>query len=214
MHHTVIKLGKFAGVPTVGSADEITRDTLYSLKFHSAFRAYRLILVGILITAFRAMVTVVVDRAVSDVILIHHIDDLHDSLLIMSGITVNLHIEDVSAASEVMIGSLNFGLVARRAMVIHRHMVGVGVIILVGNARYHAEHFPVNFREFSGKTLCRSCKDGIIMSVLVAIAVNLVAEEGDYLQTELLCLVRFTVMLADEGDKTLCQSDEPMPRVP
>ena len=46
------------------------------------------------------------------------------------------------------------------------------------------------------------------MLELLRIAIGLVPEIGDNPESEILCLVRLSVMLADKRDKTLCQSDE------
>ncbi len=105
------------------------------------------------------MVAVVVNGAVSDIVLVHHVDDLHDGLLVMGRVAVNLDIEDVAAGGQRMIGRLDLGLVARGAMIVHRHMVGVGVVILVGHARNHAERLAVFLGEFAREALGRSGED-------------------------------------------------------
>lgn len=113
VNHTVVEFGEFAGIPSVGRAHEIAGDTLDRLELGAAFRACVNIFVGILISAVRAVVAIVVHRSVPEVVLVHHVDDLHDRLFVMCGVTVYLHIEYMSARGERMIWSLNLGLVSR-----------------------------------------------------------------------------------------------------
>ena len=53
----------------------------------------------------------------------------------MCRISVYLYIEDVSAACECMVWSLNLSLVLWSTLVVHRNMVRVCVVVLVGDAR-------------------------------------------------------------------------------
>ena len=62
----------------------------------------------------------------------------------MSGVTVDFDIEYVAAACQGMIGSLDFSLVARRAVVVHRHMVGICIISAVS----HSGMMPNDLRSF------------------------------------------------------------------
>ena len=149
MGHAVVELGEFAGVPSVGGAYEIPCDALYGLESHAALRAFRLLSVGVLIAASGAVVAVMVDASVADVVSVHKVYDLCDSLFIVGGIAVDFHIEDVSAARQVVIWGLNAGLVAGRAVIVYGHMVGVGVVVLVGHSRDYAESLAVAFGESS-----------------------------------------------------------------
>lgn len=60
----------------------------------------------VLIATVHAAVAVMVDGAVAHIQLIHHIHYTHDDLWVMSGITVNLHIEDMTTTCHLMIRSL------------------------------------------------------------------------------------------------------------
>ncbi len=60
MNHTVFQFCQFPGVPSVGGADKISGDSLYSLKIHAAFRACRLILLCVFISALRAVIAIVI----------------------------------------------------------------------------------------------------------------------------------------------------------
>ena len=77
----------------------------------------------ILVTALHAAVAVVIDRAVADVVTVHEIDNVGNSLRIVCGIAVDLHIKYMATACQFMIRSLYFGLVARGAFVVDRHMI-------------------------------------------------------------------------------------------
>ena len=113
MNYPIVKFGKFAGVPTVCCAYEISGDSLDCLEFYSTFWTDSLVLVCILVAAFRTMVAVMVHRSIADVIFIHHVYYLHYGFLIVGGIPVDFHIENMSSACKVMIGCLNLCLMAR-----------------------------------------------------------------------------------------------------
>lgn len=68
--------------------------------------------VGILITAVHTTITVVVYGAIAHIQLIHHIHHTHDDLGIMSGIAIDLDIEDMAATRQLMIRRLNLSLMA------------------------------------------------------------------------------------------------------
>ena len=84
MHHTVVELGELGIVPAVGGSHQITGDALQLVDGAAAtLRAYFQILLSILMTAIHATVAIVVDRAVTDVILVNHVYDVADSVRIV-----------------------------------------------------------------------------------------------------------------------------------
>ena len=105
-----------------------------------------------------AAVAVVVYRAIADVVGIHQIHDICYRLRVVSGVSINFHIEDVASSGQLVVWAFYFCFVAWRAMVVYRHMVGVGVIYLVGNSRYLTETFAVACGEFPGQSFGRSGK--------------------------------------------------------
>ena len=134
MHHTVIQFGQLGLVPTVGRPDQVTGNALQAVYMPTAaFGTHFHLRFGILVPTSHATVTVVVYRPVADIILVHHVHHAHDGFRIMGGIPVDFHVEDVAAPCQVVIGCLNFGLMTGTAFVIHRHMVGIGIILTVGN---------------------------------------------------------------------------------
>ena len=94
-------------------------------------------------------VAVMIDRSISEVELIHEIHYLVDSFWIVSCISINLDIEDMSTTGEVMVRSFNLCLMAHAALVIDWHMVGIGVIVLVGHTLDDAVAFLVDTSETS-----------------------------------------------------------------
>ena len=88
-----------------------------------------------------------------------------DSLGIMGSVAVDFDIENMAAACELVIGALDTGLVGRGTVVIHRYMVGVGVICLVGNAGYYAEAVAVFNGKLAREPLGGGGKDREIMAV-------------------------------------------------
>ena len=111
MYYAIFEFGELGIVPAVGGADEIAGDTLDVVDMmavtHGTLCQAGL---GILISAVHATVTVMVDRAVTDVVFVHQIYDVADSLGVMGGVAIYLYIEDVAAAGELVIGGLDLGL--------------------------------------------------------------------------------------------------------
>lgn len=113
MHDTVLKFGKLGIVPTVSCADKIACDALKAVDIVAvAVRTLFKVFLRILISAVHTTVAVVVHGAVADVVLVHEVDNIGDCLGIVGRITVNFHIEDMSATGQGMIRSLDLCLVA------------------------------------------------------------------------------------------------------
>lgn len=139
MYDTVVQLCQLGLVPTVGGTHEVTRDALETVNVVAA-ATWTLVhnLFGILVTAIHATVACVVYRTVTDVELVHHVHDVHHGLGVVCGIAVYLYVEDMAATGQCMVWSLYLRFVQGRAPVVDRHMVGVGVIVLVCYAGYDA----------------------------------------------------------------------------
>lgn len=113
MHDAVLKFGKLGIVPAVSCADKVTGDALQAVDIVAvAMRTLLEVFLRILISAVHTTVAVVVHGAVADVMLIHEVDNVGDCLGVVGCITVNFHIEDVSATGQGMIRSFNLRLVA------------------------------------------------------------------------------------------------------
>ena len=124
MDYAVIQFGKFGVVPTVGRSDEVAGDALQTVDVVTvAVRTLLKILLSVFISAVHAAVAVMVDRGVTDVVLVHKVDNIGNRLRIVGCIAVNLHIEYMTTASQVVIRSLDFSLMARRTMIVDRDMV-------------------------------------------------------------------------------------------
>ena len=105
MHYAVVKLCELCFVPSVGSSYEIARDALQTVNVRAAaLRTGVHHLLCILVAAVHAAVARMVNAAVANVVLVHHIHDTHNGFGVVCGIAVNLYIEDVSAACEWMVG--------------------------------------------------------------------------------------------------------------
>ena len=209
VNYTVTELSELAAVPSVGSTDEVACDALELIDLlAAAVRTLLHIMLGILISAVETTVAVVVHRAVSDIILVHKVNNLHDCLRVVSRVTVDLHIEDVATTSECMVRTLDLSLVLRSTLVVHRHVVGVCVIFLICNARDNAEFLLVETCESACEALCRSCKNTVVVLICFSELVHLAPHEGYYADTEFLSLRTFAMVLSGEGDKCLCKSDE------
>ena len=209
MDYAVVQLCQFGRVPAVGGAHEVAGDALQAVDGRAAALGARL-QVGrrILVAAVHAAVAVMVHGAISDVVAVHQIHDVADGIGVVRGVAVDFHIEDVAAAGKFVIGRLYLCLVARRAMVVHRHMVGVRVVDFVGDAGQYAECLAVFCGEFTGEAFGGSGQDGEVVFVFLGEFVGAGAHVAHDAQSERLGFVAFAVVLADERHKALCQTDE------
>ena len=164
--------------------------------------------VSILVSAVHASVTVMVHAAVAHVQLVHHVDYAHDDLWVVCGISVDLHVEDMSAACNLMVRCLHFCLMSCRAFVIHRYVVGVGVIVAVGDARYASEFLSVLLCEFSAEAFRRCGEYGVVMMITFAEVVYALSHVFDNFQAQFLALFAFPVVFSCQCHQAFCQSDE------
>lgn len=209
MNDAVLQLSLLSRVPSIGGADQVASDSLKEVEvLASALRARLQSLLRSLVTAVKAAYTVVVDTSVAHIVLVHKVDDFHNSLGVMRRVAVHLHVEDMTPAREDVIRGLDLGLLLRRAVVVHGNVVGVGVVLLVGHAGNDTVLLLVDLRELTGQALGGSRQDGVVMLVLVTVFVDLLVHVGDDPQAELLGLLALAVVLAHERDKTLRQADE------
>ncbi len=191
MGYTVVELGKLATVPTVGSTYQVTGDALQLVDVvAAALRTNLQVGISILVAAVQTAVAVVVYRAVAHVVLIHHVYHAGDNRRVVGSIAVNLYIEDVTATGQVVVRSLDLCLLQGCTLVIYRHVVRVGIVIAVGNARDDAKLLAVLLGELTAQALGWSSQDGVVVVILLAEFVGTVAHVGNNLQTQLLCLPR------------------------
>lgn len=87
-------------------------------------------------------------------------------------------------------------------------MVGVGVILAVGDTRQDAKLLAVTLGELATQTLGRRSKDGVVVVILLRELVGTVAHVGHDPQSQLLCLLALAMMMPGEGHKTFGQSDK------
>ena len=204
MDDAVLELGELAAVPSVGGSDEITGDALQAVDVVAvALGALVEAFGGILIAAVHATVAVVVDRAVTHVILIHKVNHIGNGLGIVSRVSIDLDVEDVTAAGQLVVGRLDFGLMLWRALVINGNVVTVGVINLVGNSGDLTEVLAVAAGELAAEPLGRRGKHAIVVTVALAELVNAVTHIGYNLDAQLLSLVTLAMMMTHEGYQTL-----------
>ena len=85
----------------------------------------------------------------------------------MGCIAVNLDIEDVTTTGEVVIWSLNLGLVTCTALVVYRYVVAVCIVVAVGNASDYAKAFAIATCETSRETLGWSFQNTVVMLILL-----------------------------------------------
>ncbi len=126
----------------------------------------------------------------------------------MGGVPVNLHVEDVTGVLVLVVRAFNLGLVLRRAVVVHRDVAGVGIVILVRNARNDAEGLLVAFGKAARKTLCRRSQEGEVVLEGLGETVDLLCHVRDDPQAQFLSFLALPVVFSDQGDEALGQTDE------
>lgn len=123
MNDSVFQFRQLAGIPAVGGSDQISGDALEGVDvFAVAMRAFGEIVVGILKSAVEAAVAVVVYASVADIVFIHEVHNLHDGLGIMSRVSVNLHVEDMTGILVLVVRALDSGLVLRCTVIVNRNV--------------------------------------------------------------------------------------------
>lgn len=101
--------------------------------FAAAFGAFVQMVCCVFVATIQTAVAVMVYRAVADIVFIHHVDHLHDHFRVVGGVAVYFHIEDMAAACQCVVRGFYFCFMAGATFVIYRDMVGIRVIIAVGN---------------------------------------------------------------------------------
>ena len=209
MDDAIFEFGQFAAVPAVGGSHEVASDALQAVDVVAmAAGAFLEALGCVLIATVHAAVTVVVDRAVTDVVLVHKVDNIGNGLGIVGRITIDLDIEDVTATSQLMVGRLDFSLVLGRALIVNRHVVAVGIVDLVGHAGDFSEVFAVATGKLAAESLGRSGQHAVVVLVALAKLVDTVAHIGHDADAQLLSLVALAMVVSREGDQAFCQTDE------
>ena len=153
-------------------------------------------------------VAVVVHGSVAHVVLVHQVYDLHYRFLIVGGVSVDLHIEDMSAGRQFVVGSLDLCLMSWRAGVIYRNMAGFGVVVLVSDSWNYAESLAVFLVNLPASPSGGGCQHGIVVPVCPGELVGAVADVTHYLESEGLRLLAFSMVFPGEGYETLGRTDE------
>ena len=94
------------------------------------------------------------------------------------------------------------------ALVIHRYVVGVGVVVAVGDAGDATKLLAVFLGEFSAEAFCGCGEHGVVVVIPLTEVVHSLAHVSDNPQTQFLTLLAFAVVLACQGHQTFCQTDE------
>ena len=87
-------------------------------------------------------------------------------------------------------------------------MVGIGIIVAVGDTWDATEFLAVLFGELSAEAFRWCGQHGIVMMVLLAEVVDALTHVSDNLQTQFLTFLTLTVVLAGKCHQTFRQSDE------
>lgn len=111
MNHPVRKLGLLATIPPFRRSDEVTGDALQHVQvLGPAPGATLQSLLGRLIAAVQATDAVMVNAAITHIILHHQVYDPHDGLGVMGGVAIHLDIEDMPTPRQFMIRAFTAAL--------------------------------------------------------------------------------------------------------
>ena len=166
VNHAVVKFGKLGVVPAVCRSDKIACDALQAVDdVRMTAGTFLQICRRVLIAALHAAVTVVVYRAVADVVFVHQVNDIGYGFRIVGGVAVYFHIEYVTAARHLVVRSLDFRFMAGRAVVVNGDMIGVGVIDFVSDTLDYAERLAVFGRKFAGQAFGRCGENGEVVVI-------------------------------------------------
>ena len=208
--HAVGKFGELGGVPPVSGTHEVAGYALQAVDAAAvASRTFVEPFGGVLVAAVEATVAVMVHGAVADVVAVHKVDNVADGLGVVSGVAVDLDIEDMAAASELMVGAFYARLVGGGAVVVDRHVVGIGVVSAVGDAGDGAEALAVAGGELAGKPFGRGGEHGEVVAVALGEFVGARTHVADDAESQGLRLFALAMVLAGKGDEALGQTDEP-----
>ena len=114
----------------------------------------------------------------------------------------------MAATGQVVVGRLDFCLMTGTAFVVDRNVVGVGVVLAIGDAGQDAELLTVGTGELAGKAFGRCGQDTVVVLVFLRKFVGAVAHVGDDLQTKFLRFGRLAVVLACQCHQAFGQADE------
>ena len=101
----------------------------------------------------------------------------------MSCVSIHFYIENMSTAGQIMIRSFYLCFMTGTAFVIYRDMVGVGIIIAIGNSGQHTELLAVFCRKLTGKSFRRSSQYTVVMLILFGELIGTVTHISNNLQS-------------------------------
>ena len=160
------------------------------------------------VAAHRVPVHRMVHRAVAHAGFLHAADDGLKGGQVAGGVAVHFHVGDVAGIGQGVVGRFPLDLIKGADVVIDRYMEAVGVVIPVGDALDLAEDLLVDADEAAGQALRRSGQQGEVEAGGLGLLVAALAHMADDLQAQLLGLVAFAVVDADQGLQGLGQADE------
>lgn len=213
MLDAVAEFGALGVVPVVDGADEVAGDAADAFKVTlavvlGAAALWAFIADDAGVAADGITVDRMVDRAVADSGFLHAADSVFKRLKIRLSVAVKLDIADVSAVGEGVVWSFPFDLVEGGELVVNRDMEAVRIIRTVGDAFYDAVFLRVDADEAAGKSFRRSRDKREVEPVFLGCFIGALAHETDDLETQILSVVRFAVVLADERLEGFGKTDE------
>lgn len=117
----------------------------------------------VFMSTIHTAVTVVIDRTIPHIIAVHHVYHRHNRIRIVGCISIDLYIEDMPSAGQIMVRSFYFCFMPGTASIIDRHMIRVRVIFPVGHSRDDSETLFILLSESPAQSFGRSSQYTIIV---------------------------------------------------
>ena len=171
MLYTVTLFRPFGRVPTVEIARQVTGDAAHAQDVLPV--TYRAAVVDdSFVTAVVAGVYRMVDGAVANLFVVHHLDNLGDGLHVLLRFSVQFHIGDVAASGQGMKRSFPLDFLYNRNRLLHVHMERIDIVVAVVHSFDEAVFSFVHPGETAGKSFRRGSQHGIVQTVFLLISLR------------------------------------------
>ena len=138
----------------------------------------------------------------------HAADDGFKGFEVLRGVAVHLHVADVARVGHGVVGRLQRDFLRGGDGMVDRDVEAVCVIVPIRDAFEISVTLAVNADEASRETFRRRGDEGEIETGAGRFFVHVTTHSADDLEPQFLRLVRFAVVLADEGFEALGEADE------
>lgn len=179
MSDPIIQFSQFRLIPAICRTDQISGNPLQAIDMmSSAIGAFFQTVGRVFMSTIHTAVTVVIDRTIPHIIAVHHVYHRHNRIRIVGCISIDLYIEDMPSAGQIMVRSFYFCFMPGTASIIDRHMIRVRVIFPVGHSRDDSETLFILLSESPAQSFGRSSQYTIIVLPALRKFIRFIPETG------------------------------------